>query len=232
MKKLFTAFLASILLLCQCTPVLAAEEISIDVDYYFVDSDGNKTDGSAYSTIYDGWHVPEVAYIQNNGADCYVKVRLVSNDWDDYIQYTYDDTLWVEKEDGNLYYTQMLPSGQSVNIFNGIAFGDGLMAESAKRGTSDLKISIEVDALIPDVEPDFTKEDPWFWYESGGNELLQGNLISLPKNKTTKTTHITKEVFATGASPSIVYVLIAVCTLVLLAFLIAKQKKLFVRHTV
>ena len=73
-------------------------------------------------TILPGDVVSKIPRIDNPGNDCYVRVKITFWDTD---QLDEDDLFgisdkWVKADDGYWYYTEILPHGKTVDIFEGI----------------------------------------------------------------------------------------------------------------
>lgn len=112
-------------------------------------------------TILPGDVVSKIPRIDNPGNDCYVRVKITFRDTD---QLDEDDLFgisdkWVKADDGYWYYTEILPHGETVDIFEGLIIPDNF---DQKDAGGKFFIDIDVDAIqSKNFEPDFELANPW-----------------------------------------------------------------------
>lgn len=119
-------------------------------------------------TILPGDQISKIPRIYNNGNDCYVRAKLTFRDMEEIGEqnlYGIDET-WVKADDGYYYYTNILPHGESVDIFEGIKIPTDFSQENEEK---IFYIDIDVDAIqSKNFTPQYDMSAPW-----GSVEILK-----------------------------------------------------------
>lgn len=139
--------------------------VNIKLDEYMLDENGKEVpyvqETRQHQELLPGADVSKIPRIVNKGADCYVRVKVDFENIDDlsFINVYGITEDWILKEDGYLYYTEVLETDKSVDIFKGFIVPDDFSQENEKK---EFHIAIQVDAIQElNFEPDFALENPW-----------------------------------------------------------------------
>ena len=130
--------------------------------------DGKEEDWSDGPLIMPGDTVSKIPRIDNDGNDCYVRVKITFRDTD--VLNETDlfgiDSKWVKADDGYWYYTDILPHGETVDVFAGLF----IPTDFPQDCSGDVfYIDIDADAIqSKNFEPDFESANPW-----GNIEILE-----------------------------------------------------------
>ena len=112
--------------------------------------------------------ISKIPRIHNDGNDCYVRAKITYNDTteiDDSCLYGMSDK-WEKADDGYFYFTDILPHGEDVDIFQGIKIPVDFSQDNEGKSFS---IDIDVDAIqSKNFVPQFTAASPW-----GSVEILE-----------------------------------------------------------
>jgi surface protein len=209
-----SVLLSSILSSSYSAPLLVyakdSTDISFTVNTSFTDSEGNSTDTYTGGKVYDRTTVDEVASVTNTGASCYLRAKIKTNNWDDFVEVSFGSD-WVEKPDGYYYYTNVVASKETVTIFDSITFADGIVKESDKRLSKSITLGISVDAVADAIAPDFNSDTPW---------------NASPSEIVTKETNS----FSTGIDSNLWYAVAVVLALFSLLLLVYLNKQTILSH--
>lgn len=139
--------------------------VNIQLDEYMLDENSKEVpyvqEMHQHQELLPGADVSKIPRITNRGADCYVRVKVDFEDIDGLsLKNVYGISEdWILKEDGYLYYKEVLETDNSVDVFEGFIVPDDFSQENEKK---EFHISIQVDAIQElHFEPDFTLENPW-----------------------------------------------------------------------
>lgn len=172
-KKYIKIFFLSFLFLfwCDSKSVLAKQAVEVinffetgivDIDiteYQFLE--GKEEVWEDNPTVLPGDIISKNPRIYNRGVDCYVRVKVYFNDIkeidESYLLGINDQ--WKKADDGYLYYTEVLKSGEEADVFKGLQIPQELSDEMAEKSFS---IEIEADAIqSKNFIPDFHSATPW-----------------------------------------------------------------------
>lgn len=138
--------------------------VCIELDQYQKDDNGKLTPALP-GVIMPGDKTDYIPIVTNNRADCYVRVRITitSDDANDYPITTANvfgvNSEWKQIGD-DFYYTRILRSGESSEVFQGITIP--ALAEQGSGGLSGFRIDAVADAIqSKNFVPDFNSELPW-----------------------------------------------------------------------
>lgn len=109
--------------------------------------------------ILPGDNISKIPRIQNNGYDCYVRVKLESTN-EELINGIYGiEGEWIRCEDGYLYYTEILESKDYIDVFQGIRIQSDFKQDYEEY---KMELTIDVDAIqAKNFIPDFDSKNPW-----------------------------------------------------------------------
>jgi hypothetical protein len=139
----------------------------VSLTEFLIDEENNKIecpDGVVVENVLPGQKETVIANIQNDAADCYVRLKQA---WDapDAISTIFEENdNWVETSDGYIYYTQILSENESVDLSMLICVNKDLDESYASAAIFQY---VRVEAIqSANFTPDFTSADPW-----GGVEI-------------------------------------------------------------
>lgn len=172
-KRLITVLAVASLLLCGSgAAVYALPETSvtnhfetgvvdINLKEYMVTEEGKEIAWENSGEILPGMQISKIPRITNDGNDCYVRAGL-SFDTDEITDsdiYGFGED-WIRADDGYYYYKNILKTGESVDLFQGLNIPDDLSQE--KLEGKSFSIQIDADAIqSANFTPDFESEAPW-----------------------------------------------------------------------
>lgn len=139
-------------------------KVAVHLEEYAV-KDGKEVLWQDGESVLAGTQVSKIPRIFNDASDCYVRAEVgfqgekegalglsvenlvgISTDWTKIGEY--------------FYYKKLLPSGESVDLFQGIRIPEEW--ESGRDDENTWKASVKVDAIqAAFFRPDFTSQDPW-----------------------------------------------------------------------
>lgn len=130
-------------------------------EYQF--SEGKEVLWQGIPTILPGMEVSKIPRITNDGNDCYVRAKLTflgTDQKEELEEGIYGQSKqWVRAKDGYYYYTEVLPSGENVDLFEGLRIPEDLPQEEAGQS---FQLRITVDAIqSANLQPDYEGEAPW-----------------------------------------------------------------------
>jgi hypothetical protein len=181
------AFSSSAAVYAQATTSVTSEFetglVNVALTEYVIDAENNKKecpDGVVINDVLPGQEETVIANIQNNAADCYVRLKQAWDDPDAISTSFVEDENWVEASDGYIYYTQVLDADESVDLSMIVKVNSEL---SASYSTASISQYVRVEAIqSTNFTPDFTSADPWggvdiqdALYSTGYNPGALGN---------------------------------------------------------
>lgn len=105
--------------------------------------------------------ISKIPRIYNDGNDCYIRVKITFRDTDDLSENNLlgISDKWIKASDGYYYYTEILPHGEDVNIFEALKIPiDYPQENEGKR----FYIDLAADAIqSQNFEPRFDLTQPW-----------------------------------------------------------------------
>ncbi|QNM08279.1 hypothetical protein [Wansuia hejianensis] len=114
-------------------------------------------------TVLPGMDISKIPRITNAGSDCYIRAKLTftgtsqEKELEEGIYGQSDQ--WLHAEDGYYYYTEVLASEKSVDLFAGIKLPEDFLQEEEGR---EFELQIGVDAIqSANFQPDYSRESPW-----------------------------------------------------------------------
>lgn len=118
--------------------------------------------------VLPGNTISKIPRIYNDGNDCYVRTKITFRG----IPELNETNLigisdnWLRADDGYYYYTEILPHGEDVDIFEALYIPDDFSQENEEK---EFYIDIDADAIqSKNFEPEFTLAKPW-----GDIEILE-----------------------------------------------------------
>lgn len=139
--------------------------VNIKLDEYMLDENSKEVpylqETPHHQKLLPGADVSKIPRIKNGGADCYVRAKVEFENMEDIsLKDIYGISKdWILKEDGYLYYKDVLETDDSVDIFKGFTVPDDFSQENEKK---EFHVAIQVDAIQElNFEPDFSLENPW-----------------------------------------------------------------------
>ena len=157
------------------------ETLSISLEQYQVDKNGKRAVAQSTSVL-PGEEVSYIPVIKNNGADCYVRLRITIEMKDRDIQrrISLDDIYGIGscwKQIGDyLYCTQVLRSGASLDAFEGIEIP--YIWTQKRHESSGFTLHAFADAIQSDnYTPNFNSNSPW---DDGVEKFRTGANHSMP----------------------------------------------------
>lgn len=118
--------------------------------------------------VLPGDTVSKIPRIYNDGNDCYVRVKITFRDADNLNENNLlgVSDKWIKADDGYLYYTEILPHGGEVDVFEALQIPDDF---SQNNEGKTFYIDIDADAIqSKNFEPQFELAQPW-----GDIEILE-----------------------------------------------------------
>lgn len=134
--------------------------VKISIDAYKINDENAEIEYANDAVVFPGETTSLIPRVTNLGADCYlrIKVDFINNDINfvDYVAGFSSD--FVECGD-YYYYDKILSSGETIQIFESIKMPDNVGNLIDDR---EVKINIIAEAVqCENIEPDYSKEDPW-----------------------------------------------------------------------
>ena len=118
--------------------------------------------------VLPGDKISKIPRIFNDGNDCYVRVKISFRGTDDINENNLlgISNEWIKADDGYLYYTQVIPHGKHVDIFEELQIPVDFPQENEE---TMFYIDIDADAIqSKNFEPNFESAQPW-----GDIEILE-----------------------------------------------------------
>lgn len=134
--------------------------VDIELNEYRKNSDGTETLWSNVTDILPGEKISKIPRITNYGNDSYIraKVTFENSPVNDDDIYGMSDR-WIYGRDGYYYYADILSTGESVDMFEGIDIPEDL---DEKLSDSSFQIGIDVEAVqSQNFVPEFGADHPW-----------------------------------------------------------------------
>jgi LPXTG-motif cell wall-anchored protein len=125
----------------------------------YQEENGRETVWETAENILPGQRISKIPRIENRGNRCYIRAEIAIEGTE---EITVNDLYGMEEgwisAGGMYYYTQILETGETVELFRGVQ----IPAEFDGTPGGDLQIRIDVDAIQADhFTPDYGSEDPW-----------------------------------------------------------------------
>lgn len=142
--------------------------VDIDLAEYQIGEDNVEVPWVDNPIVLPNDKISKIPRIHNNGNDCYVRAKLSFRDTDEVSE---DDIFgmsdkWKKSDDGFWYYTDVLQTGEDVDIFQGIKIPINLSQDMEGH---KFYLDIDTDAIqSKNFNPDFDSASPW-----GSVEILQ-----------------------------------------------------------
>lgn len=177
-RKLFIILLGLSLILLGCGMISAM--ISVEVDNSFetgiVDisvAEYQKVGGREElwednPTVLPGDVVSKIPRVHNDGNDCYIRAKITirGNEHITESNLLGISDLWHKAKDGYYYYTEIVPHGEDIDIFQAVSIPVDLPNDTQGQL---FHIDIDVDAIqSANFMPEFNDDDPW-----GSIEILK-----------------------------------------------------------
>lgn len=140
--------------------------VDIDLQQYEI-VDGEEVESSGVTEVMPGRQVSRIARITNEAYDCYVraKVAFSKEDLSEEDLYGISED-WVRKDDGYYYYTKVLKTDESTDLFEGVSIPTDFSQELEEQR---LNLDVNVDAIQSrNFNPNFNNGNPW-----GDVEILE-----------------------------------------------------------
>mgnify|MGYP001622856365 CR=1 FL=1 len=140
--------------------------VDIDLQQYEI-VNGEEVESSGVTEVMPGRQVSRIARITNEAYDCYVraKVAFSKEDLSEEDLYGISDD-WVRKDDGYYYYTKVLKTDESTDLFEGVSIPTDFSQELEEQR---LNLDVNVDAIQSrNFNPNFNNGNPW-----GDVEILE-----------------------------------------------------------
>lgn len=136
----------------------------VDIDLTEYQTNGKKETlypKTTVENILPGQKISKIPRIHNDGADCYVRVKLSFKNMEDLDTDDLDiGKDWVEADDGYWYYKNILEHDEDVDIFTTLTIPSDFDQEENEEKKFDLVI--DVDAIqAKNFEPNFKQAKPW-----------------------------------------------------------------------
>ena len=140
--------------------------VDIDLQQYEI-VNGEEVESSGVTEVMPGRQVSRIARITNEAYDCYVraKVAFSKEDLSEEDLYGISED-WVRKDDGYYYYTKVLKTDESTDLFEGVSIPTDFSQELEEQR---LNLDVNVDAIQSrNFNPNFNNGNPW-----GDVEILE-----------------------------------------------------------
>ena len=141
--------------------------VDIDLEEFQI-IDGREMAWEDNPTIWPGDVISKIPRVFNSGNDCYIRAKITFRG----TEYLDESDLqgigekWIKADDGYYYYTDILPHGENVDIFQAVSIPEELPEEAEGK---TFYINIDVDAIqSKNFTPDFEVAAPW-----GAVEILK-----------------------------------------------------------
>ena len=134
--------------------------VDIELDEYTIEDGKEKKWENNIKDVLPGDDIYKIPRISNHGNDCYVRayVHFVDTPLDVTCLKGMSDN-WILAEDGYFYYKEILETGKSVDLFQGIKIPVDLTESAAE---SLFTIKVDVDAIQSNnFDPDYDLSNPW-----------------------------------------------------------------------
>lgn len=134
--------------------------VDIELDEYTIEDGKEKKWENNIKDVLPGDDIYKIPRISNHGNDCYVRayVYFVDTPLDVTCLKGMSDN-WILAEDGYFYYKEILETGKSVDLFQGIKIPVDLTESAAE---SLFTIKVDVDAIQSNnFDPDYDSSNPW-----------------------------------------------------------------------
>ena len=134
--------------------------VDIELDEYTIEDGKEKKWENIIKDVLPGDDIYKIPRISNHGNDCYVRayVHFVDTPLDVTCLKGMSDN-WILAEDGYFYYKEILETGKSVDLFQGIKIPVDLTESAAE---SLFTIKVDVDAIQSNnFDPDYDSSNPW-----------------------------------------------------------------------
>lgn len=134
--------------------------VDIELDEYTIEDGKEKKWENIIKDVLPGDDIYKIPRILNHGNDCYVRayVHFVDTPLDVTCLKGMSDN-WILAEDGYFYYKEILETGKSVDLFQGIKIPVDLTESAAE---SLFTIKVDVDAIQSNnFDPDYDSSNPW-----------------------------------------------------------------------
>ena len=159
--------------------------VDIRLKEYQKDGDTEvKLEDGEFESVLPGDVISKIPRIFNKGNDCYVRAKLTFRGTD---QLSDSNLLgitdkWVKADDGYYYYTEIIPHGEDVDIFQAVSIPTNF---SQTMEGEQFYLDIAVDAIqSQNFTPDYTLASPWGSVEILENEKDEYEISSLKKSDT------------------------------------------------
>ena len=159
--------------------------VDIELDEYTIEDGKEKKWENIIKDVLPGDDIYKIPRISNHGNDCYVRayVHFVDTPLDVTCLKGMSDN-WILAEDGYFYYKEILETGKSVDLFQGIKIPVDLTESAAE---SLFTIKVDVDAIQSNnFDPDYDSSNPWGEVQILGCEkegMYDINTFKKPDNK-------------------------------------------------
>ena len=159
--------------------------VDIELDEYTIEDGKEKKWENNIKDVLPGDDIYKIPRISNHGNDCYVRayVHFVDTPLDVTCLKGMSDN-WILAEDGYFYYKEILETGKSVDLFQGIKIPVDLTESAAE---SLFTIKVDVDAIQSNnFDPDYDSSNPWGEVQILGCEkegMYDINTFKKPDNK-------------------------------------------------
>lgn len=135
--------------------------VDIGIKEYQKNKDGSEGEWKGNPTVMPGDEVSKIPRIYNYGTDCYVRVKIAFRDAGDITEenlFGMSDK-WMKADDGYYYYKEILKTGATTDVFNGLEIPEDLSEDMAEKS---FYINIDADAIqSKNFTPDFESASPW-----------------------------------------------------------------------
>ena len=170
-RKLLIFLLGLVVIFCSCGLIYGMISVAVtnpfvtgivDISLAEYQQDGNEEVlWEDNPTILPGDIISKIPRIYNDGNDCYIRAKITFREIDElnesHLLGISED--WVKADDGYYYYTKILPHGEDVDIFEGLAIPTDFSQDNQGE---KFYIDIDVDAIQSDnFSPKFDMAQPW-----------------------------------------------------------------------
>ena len=118
--------------------------------------------------VLPGDKISKIPRIFNDGNDCYVRVKINFRNTDEINESNLlgIDDKWIKADDGYYYYTEILPNGKTVDVFEAVKIPTDYSQDNEGKM---FYIDVDADAIQSvNFEPQFQQAQPW-----GDIEILE-----------------------------------------------------------
>ena len=170
-KKLLIIFLSLSIAVCSCGLIYGMTSVEVTNEFQtgivdirleeFQKVNDKEEAWEDNPTVLPGDTISKIPRIFNDGNDCYVRAKLTFRDTaelNDAHLFGISDK-WLKADDGYYYYTEILPHGEDVDIFEGLNIPEDF---AQKEEGEPFYIDIDVDAIqSKNFTPQFDLAKPW-----------------------------------------------------------------------